>query len=534
MSRFTQHVPDILDCLAQLSNDEVPTSPKLVRSMLDLLPEHVWHEPYYRWLDPFSKSGVFLREIATRLLDGLADWEPDFVARREHIFRNMLYGAAITEMTGIISRRSVYCTADASSAYSVVRFDDPAGNIPYVPSMHTFDSKGFCKICRAPETLVRDNREDYAYSFIHGTYPTEEMADMQFDVIVGNPPYQIGMKTAEGDRTANITQLYQYFVEKAIELDPQYVLMIIKSAWFTGGKGLDSFRANMIADRRLAKIVDNPKLFDCFPGVEIKGGICYFLWDRDHDGDCEFSTRIDGKILSTMTRDLRDGQGVVVRDNRAASIITKTHSEKSLADIFSPLDPFGPAIKTNYKHASPTQEEGMIPLVFGAKVEYVRPDQLQRFHEWVDRWKVLLPMAGDGHGREVSYVLGEPIALAPGSACTQSYLVAGTFDTREETENYANYLTTKFVRFLVLQRKATQHLIPERFRFVPQVDFTRPWTDEQLYDHFGLTADEREYVESKIMPREVNWSLDSPIPASHLPGGAKYKPGKIDDAADED
>jgi len=357
---------------------------------------------------------------------------------------------------------------------------------------------------------------------------------MQFDVIVGNPPYQIGMKTAEGDRTANITQLYQYFVEKAIELEPKYVLMIIKSAWFTGGKGLDSFRANMIADRRLAKIVDNPKLFDCFPGVEIKGGICYFLWDRDHDGDCEFSTRIDGKILSTMTRDLRDGQGVVVRDNRAASIITKTHSEKSLADIFSPLDPFGPAIKTNYKHASPTQEEGMIPLVFGAKVEYVRPDQLQRFHEWVDRWKVLLPMAGDGHGREVSYVLGEPIALAPGSACTQSYLVAGTFDTREETENYANYLTTKFVRFLVLQRKATQHLIPERFRFVPQVDFTRPWTDEQLYDHFGLTADEREYVESKIMPREVNWSLDSPIPASHLPGGAKYKPGKIDDAADED
>lgn len=117
-----QHVPDILDCLAQLSNDEVPTSPKLARAMLDLLPEEVWSNPDYRWLDPGCKSGVFLREIATRLLVGLADWEPDFVARREHIFRNMLFGAAITEMTGIISRRTVYCTADAASGHSVVRF----------------------------------------------------------------------------------------------------------------------------------------------------------------------------------------------------------------------------------------------------------------------------------------------------------------------------------------------------------------------------------------------------------------------------
>lgn len=525
MSRFTQHVPDILDCLAQLSNDEVPTSPKLACAMLDLLPEHVWHDPDYRWLNPFSKSGVFLREIATRLLDGLADWEPDFVARREHIFRNMLYGAAITEMTGIISRRSVYCTADASSAYSVVRFDDPAGNIPYVPSAHDFNRDGRCRLCNAPEDLERgDSRENYAYSFIHGTYPTEEMADMQFDVIVGNPPYQI-----DSDGNTRTMPIYQKFVERAIEMNPRYVLMITPSRWFTGGLGLDDFRGRMIADRHLSKLVDNPKLFDCFPGVEIKGGVSYFLWDRDHDGDCEFSTRVNGKISSTMSRDLRAGDGVLMRDNLAASIVAKVRATAlpSVENGFAPQVPFG--LRTNFSGAVDEPFPGSIPVVYGNKIGYVRSDQLERLHDWVGRWKVLIPKAGDGHGRDVAYVLGTPIALAPGSACTQTYLIAASFDSEEETRNYAGYMTTKLYRFLVLQRKVTQDLTPDRFRFVPMLDMTRAWTDEQLYDHFALTADEREYIESKIMPREVNWSLDSPIPASHLPGGSKYKPGKDED-----
>ena len=191
-TQFGQHVPDILDCLAQLSNDEVPTPPKLARAMLDLLPEEVWSRPDYVWLDPFSKSGVFLREIATRLFDSLADWEPDFVQRRKHIFRNMLFGAPITEMTGIISRRGVYCSADASGTHSVVRFDDPQGNLPFVPAEHDFKTDGRCRLCNAPQDLERgDARENFAYSFLHGTYPTQEMANMKFDVIVGNPPYQI-------------------------------------------------------------------------------------------------------------------------------------------------------------------------------------------------------------------------------------------------------------------------------------------------------------------------------------------------------
>lgn len=186
--RFGNHVPDILDCLAQLSNDEVPTPPKVARDMLGLLPTEVWTKPDYMWLDPFSKSGVFLREVAERLLDGLAGWEPDFEKRRDHIFRNMLYGAAITTMTGMISRRSLYCARDASSDQSVVKFDNPSGNLPFVPAAHSLVNDR-CTICRAPASLEREGRENYAYSFIHGAYPTEEMKDMKWDVIVGNPPF---------------------------------------------------------------------------------------------------------------------------------------------------------------------------------------------------------------------------------------------------------------------------------------------------------------------------------------------------------
>lgn len=517
-----QHVPDILECLAQLSSDEVPTPPKLANAMLDLLPEDVWRNPELRWLDPCSKSGVFLREIVKRLLfEGLVEWESDFEKRREHIFRNMIFGCAITEITGIISRRTVYYSRKAAGEHSVIKFPDDDGNLPFVRADHDFED-GRCTVCRAPEELEREGRENYAYAFIHGAYPTEELSDVKFDVIVGNPPYQIG---TEG-HGATASTIYDQFVSQAIEMDPRYLLMITPSRWFAGGKGLDEFRERMIADRRLRRLVDNPRLFDVFPGVEIKGGVSYFLWDREYSGDCEFSTRINGEIVSTASRDLRDGDGVIVRDNRAIAVIRKVKDSDvthRVEDMCSVRKPFGLTIFSNYPGSVPEPFPGAIPLIYNNRVAYSRPDQIERNHQWIDRWKVLLPRAADGHGREAAYVLGEPIALAPGSACTQTYFIAGMLDSREETENFAHYLATKFVRFLVLQRKVTQDVTPERFRFVPALDFTRSWSDEQLYERFGLSDDEITYIETTIMPRSVNLSLDSPIPASHLPGGEKYR-----------
>lgn len=539
------HTPDVLETLAQLPNDEVFTPPKVANAMLDVLPDESWGNPDFRWLDPATKSGVFLREVFKRLMIGLKDWQPDPDERREHILRNMLYGAAVTNLSADIARRSLYQTknatgvdvVDATIEGRIVAFDDPAGNVPFVRTEHTLDTSGSrCVVCRAPASLVRDRREHFAYAFTHNTYPTKEMAEMKFDVIVGNPPYQIGMDDGKGNRTANITPLYNQFVEKAISLNPRYIVMITPSRWFAGGKGLAAYRDKMIADRRISKLIDNPKQYDCFPQAEIKGGVSYFLWDRDHDGDCEFSTRINGVIESTSTRDLREGRGVILRDNFAAGIVhevlTNPLSKKSLADLVSATDPFGQSIKTNFKGSQQKPFEDSIPLVFNDKIGYIRRDQLERNSDWVDRWKVLIPMAGDGHGRVPAFVLGEPIALAPGSACTQSYMVAGTFGSRLETENYARFLTTKFARFLVLQRKISQHLTPDRFAFVPWLDFTRRWLDEELYKQFNLGEDEVAYIERVIAPRDLTLSLDSSVPETHLPGGRKFKTGEV--PADED
>ncbi|NYE35651.1 site-specific DNA-methyltransferase (adenine-specific) [Nocardioides cavernae] len=507
--------------------------------MLDVLPDEVWGKVDYVWLDPFCKSGVFLREVASRLLDGLSEQIPNFEERRSHIYRDMLWGTSITEMTGIISRRSLYYSRDASGPESVIDFDDESGNLPFVRAEHTFPKKkdgtvtGACTKCSAPLSLERgEDRENYAYSFIHGAYPTREMQNMKFDVIVGNPPYQVGDKKNEDDRAAPV---YQRFVEAAIDLNPRHVLMITPSRWFTGGWGLNEYRTRMLADRHLKVIVDNPKIYDCFPGVKIRGGVSYFLWSRDHDGDCEFSTRVNGDIKSTVTRDLREGDGVLMRDNRAATVVHKVkaaHKGKWVEEVCGPQMAFG-HMRTNFAGDHAKKRPGDVALVLGSRGGYISPDVIDKNHDWVDQWKVLIPMASSGdtpldaEGNIVDVVLGEPIALAPGSACTQTYIVAGLFNSREETENYAHYLATKFVRFLVLPRKSSQHVFDERFRFVPMMDMTRRWTDEDLYNHFSLTAEERAYIEQTIKPRSVNLSLDSPIPASHMPGGSKYRPKAI-------
>lgn len=534
--RTGQHIPDILDCLAQLSNDEVPTPPKLARAMLDILPGEVWGKADYLWLDPFCKSGIFLREAAARLLEGLSDQIPNFNERRDHVYRNMLHGTSITEMTGMIARRSLYYSRDASGPSSVIPFDNESGNLPFIHTRHTYPKKkdgtvtGGCTLCGAPFTLERgEQRENYAYSFIHGVCPPEELKDMKFDVIVGNPPYQIGDKKNDDDRAAPV---YQHFVDQAIALNPRYIVMVTPSRWFTGGWGLADYRKRMIADRRMRVLVDNPKIFDCFPGVKIRGGVSYFLWDRAHNGDCEFSSRVGGTIRSTVTRDLREGDGVLVRDNAAATIVHKVKSKHTggwVEDVCGPQMAFG-HMRTNFSGDHPIKQSGDVALVLGTRGGYIPPDIIDKNHDWVGRWKVLIPMASSGDtpvdadGNIVDVVLGAPIALAPGSACTQTYIVAGLFDGPNETENYANYLATKFARFLVLPRKTSQHVYDERFRFVPMLDMAKAWTDEVLYAHFGLTEDERTYIEKTIKPRSVNMSLDSPIPATHLPGGEKYKP----------
>ena len=498
--RTGQYVPDILDCLAQLSNDEVPTPPKLARAMLDVLQAEVWSQPDYRWLDPFCKSGIFLREAAARLLEGLSDQIPDFEKRRDHIYRNMLWGTSITGMTGMISRRSLYYSRDASGPASVVTFDHEAGNLPFIHAKHTFPKKkdgtvaGGCTICGAPFDLERgEGRENHAYSFIHGAYPTEEMKDMKFDVIVGNPPYQV----SDGGHGASSTPIYQNFVEAAMDLDPRYVLMITPSRWFAGGKGLDKFRDRMLGDNGLRVLVDYPKLYDCFPGVKIRGGVSYFLWDREHDGPCRVQTMWEGEPVGLAVERTLSGYGVLVRRNEAVPILDKVRvrAETTLANRVSSRKPFG--FPTNF-HGKATGKFNDVKLFGSQKVTWIDRGEIKVNSDWVDDWKVLMTAVQGTSAAVETMFLSRPIIAGPRTACTETYVVAGRFGTETEAQNYAGFLRTRFVRFLVSLRKATQHATRDVYSFVPDLPMNQVWTDEALYQRYGITEDEVAFIESQV------------------------------------
>ena len=492
-SLFHRHKPDILDCIANLSNDEVFTPPAVANKMLDLLPPEVWMNPDLRFLDPGCKSGVFLREAAKRLMAGLADAIPDEATRREHIFKDMLHGIAITELTAQISRRTLYYSKDASSEQSVVQLPAADGNIRYQNIAHTFKG-GSCGHCGAPEAAARDleSLESHAYLFIHEDLdPT-----MKFDVIIGNPPYQL----KDGGHGASASPLYHKFVQQAIAANPRYMSMIIPSRWFAGGKGLDEFRAQMLADRRMRVLVDHPDAGDCFPGVEIKGGVCYFLWDREYGTNtndlCLVKNSLGGAVDEAERR--LDGQDVFVRFNKAVSILQKIQAlgEPTVDQHVSSQKPFG--FRTNFEDYKKRRFEGAVQLYARGEIGWVDSSLIKVNPEWVPLWKVLVSRAyGAGEGFP-HQILGSPIIAEPNSCCTETYIVCRTFKTEVEAQNFEGYLKTRFFRFLVSLRKVTMMVPRDVFNFVPDLSMDEAWDDAKLYKRYGITDDEAAYIESMI------------------------------------
>jgi site-specific DNA-methyltransferase (adenine-specific) len=498
--------PDILECLANLSSDEVFTPPSLANAVLDLLPRSIWEDPSIRILDPCSKSGVFLREAAKRLMVGLCDDFPDEDERRDHVFRNMLFGVAITELTSLISRRSVYCSKDATTQWSIIPFDAPGGNIGFRRGEHDYRA-GKCIHCGAPKGgLDRgDHLENHAYQFIHE--PIDNVGNMKFDVIIGNPPYQL----KDDGYGASASPIYHLFVERAKALKPRYLSMIIPARWYSGGKGLDGFRASMLKDRRMRELVDMPKLFDAFPGVKIRGGVCYFLWDREHDGECTVRTLWDGEQVGDARTRYLDQYDVLIRRNEAVSVLEKVKDyrvdgepEGTFDQIVSSRKPFGFA--TNFHGgADPTNLVEPLKFYGSQRVTWIERDQVIRNHEWIDKWKILMTRVQGTSAAIETKFLSNPIIAGPGEACSETYLVAGVFGDQEAAENCAAFLRTRFARFLVSLRRATQDATRDAYAFIPFVPMDRVWTDEDLYERYGLNAEEIAFIEHTVHempPRE--------------------------------
>jgi len=492
--------PDILNFLANLSNDEVFTPTKLAARVLDDLPSNIWSNPNIKILDPVCKTGIFLREAASRFNIGLKNKIKDDKKRIDHILKNQIFGIAITELTSLISRRSVYYSRDTKSKFSICKkFNNRNGNILYNVSSHKWISDR-CTYCGASKIQYdrTEGSENYAYEFIHTKNPEKLFNNMKFDVIIGNPPYQL----SDGGHSRSASTIYHLFVENAKRLNPKYLSMIIQSRWFVGGKGLDQFRKDMLSDKRLKKIVDYETSSEVFRGADIAGGVNYFLWDRDHNGKCEVvNIRKDKESLSVRYLDEFD---VLIRDNKALKIIKKIKdlkisNGKTLKDSVSPSKPF--ALRTNYE-----PKNAGIPCWFIQRIgkKYANKRDVGDSNNLLAKWKLLIPkapIAGQtDFSKPVGFYYNGNVQLAkPGECCTESWNVAGAFSTEKETLNFKSYLFTKTVRFLLLQAVISQDVTRRNFMFVPDLgNYDRIYDDKYLVKKWNISDKEWEYIDSRI------------------------------------
>ncbi len=320
---------------------------------------------------------------------------------------------------------------------------------------------------------------------------------MKFDVIIGNPPYQL----SDGGHGRSAGPIYHKFVEQAKKLNPRNLIMIIPSRWFGGGKGLNEFRKEMLNDDRIKKIIDFENATEVFPGVDIAGGVCYFLWNRDFHGECQVANIRNGEI-NVVVRSLNEFD-TFIRHSFAVPIIRKVMQikEKGMSEQVSSRKPFG--LATNVR---PLKHGHIILRWQKGEGPFMR-DEITVGVEMIDKWKVITSYVGYDHAGSPGKdgrrrVFSKIDILPPGTICTETYLVTGVYDSRNEAENLVKYMKTRFFRFLVSQFMYSHHISKDSYSFVPVQNMQEKWTDEKLYKKYGLTQEEIDFIESMIRPME--------------------------------
>lgn len=523
--------PDVLTCIANLSNDEVFTPPEFANRMLDTLAEawaanhggaSLWADKRVKFLDPCTKSGIFLREITRRLTTGLAQEIPNLEKRVNHILTRQVFGIGITQITSLLARRSVYCSKHATGKHSIAQsFTSDDGNIWFKRLKHSWDGDK-CKFCGAAKSVFdrAAGLETHAYAFIHTDNIRTRLAEifggnMQFDVIIGNPPYQLN---TDGFGV-QARPIYQDFVQQAKKLEPRYMSFVIPSRWFSGGMGLDEFRESMLTDDRIRSIDDYLSASDVFQGgMGGKGGVCYFLWDRDNPGTCKVSTHFKDWPVSTATRPLLEkGADVFIRFNEGLSILKKvaaveTGSSKSLElpeskmfmNLVSSIGAFG--LESTFRGKDQKSKDDLKVYRNGG-IGYVARSEIAKERDVFDKWKVFIGRAAPGTGNKDTYphkIISTPFLGEPGSISSWTYMFIGPFDKKSEAESVLSYLTCRLTRFLILLHKPSQDTTRRVYTFVPVQKWNKKWTDKELYKKYGISANEIAFIEKVVRPMSLD------------------------------
>lgn len=462
---------DIFDYIPPQKTNQIFTPRKVVNMMVNMLEEAnpgLFSDYNTKFFDPYVKSGLYIAEIVRRLYNGLKDQIPNSKERIKWILENQVYALAPSNIIYNIVKNFIYPDDVEISTKNLVELD-------------------------LAEFLDEADWQHRITEAFGGE-------DLKFDVIIGNPPYQ----EMDGGAKASAGPLYHKFIENAKGLNPRLLSFIIPARWFSGGKGLDSFRDTMLKDTKIRELHDYFDATDCFPNIDISGGVCYFLRDRDYDGHCRVTSYRDG-LQNTMTRPLaHNGIEAFVRFNEAIGILEKVQQldrgNSNFATSISSRKPFGLPTNVSVKKSGGPED---VRIYAYPNNGFIAKTDVSKNSELIDRIKVLISYVYGERGSFPYLVIGKPFIAEKSTICSETYIIVRVCDSIVQARNVISYMSTKFFRFLVLLNKNTQHATSKVYSLVPDQDFSQPWTDEKLYNKYGLTDEEIQFIESMVRPMEL-------------------------------